>query len=157
MDLTPRTQPDTIADAATAEIDLAQPSDEVWEAVVGSPDSWLGEGSVIEPVVGGTVHVEDVITGTTREGVVRRVDDGRRLDLEWWTAGEPADATAVRIDVIPNRGGTRVIVTETVPRRLGGTATAAAELTWRGDLAWRAAMLGLHCSRIRGGRIAIRA
>lgn len=116
--------------------ELPADADLVWEALT-SPDgveSWLGEGSRLEPREGTDLDVADVETGVRRVGRVDEVDPGRRLGFVWWPDGDDPSA-GHRVDVVltPHGGGTTLTVTETPLSALACLAapTSAEAWTWR--------------------------
>jgi uncharacterized protein YndB with AHSA1/START domain len=123
----------------TTELDA--PPDAVWEVLTdpAGVESWLGDGSTIDPVPGGDLTATDVETGVLKRGRVERSEPGRRLDYTWWPA-DPADdtpASTVSIELVPSGTGTRLTVTE---RPLAPLGTAHASITtWR----WRIAAIEL--------------
>lgn len=123
--------------AARTEIELDHPTDAVWRALV-DPERlvrWMGPGSDIEARPGGRVAVDDPATGTPREGRVTRVDDGRRLDLEWWPEDDPGRWSEVSFVVAARPGGSTLTVIETLPPvgsdRVRALACARAATSWR--------------------------
>jgi uncharacterized protein YndB with AHSA1/START domain len=134
-------------DHASTEIDIARTTDDVWSAIVEDPDLWLGDGSTIEPVSGGAISVNDVVTETERAGVVTSSKPGELLELDWWPVSRPDELTSVSIRLTPCISGTRVLITETIPQRLRTSASAA--FGTGAILEWRGAMICLAASTIR--------
>ncbi len=130
---------DDLSNARTS-TDLAHDPDAVWRAICEDADGWLGRGSSIEAVSGGAVVANDVVTGTQRRGTVTSVDDGRRLELEWWPTDEPDLATTVTITLTPSAAGTHIVITETVPASLSASASLAG--------VWRSAMIATCCAAV---------
>lgn len=128
---------------ATTDVDISRPADDVWSTIVNEPGSWLGPGSSIDPVTGGDVVVNDVVTDVWRRGVVRSARPGEMLEIDWWPSDDPDDTSSVTIELTPSATGTRVTVTETAGR-LRGTAGIAMSA-----VPWRAAMLMFAASSIR--------
>jgi len=120
--------------AATTDVAIERHTDDVWSALVDETGDWLGDGSTIEPAVGGAVRVNDVVSGTTRDGVVRESRTGELLEFDWWPTQSPDDASTVTIELTPIETGTRVIITETATRRLAASASAHANMQWRGAM-----------------------
>jgi uncharacterized protein YndB with AHSA1/START domain len=83
--------------AATREIDVEATPEEVWEALTTEDgrERWLEEAAERE------IHVEVA-------------DEPSRLVWWWWSGDE--EATRVEFLVVAVPGGTRLVVTETVPR-----------------------------------------
>lgn len=78
---------------------------------------WLGDGSSIEPEVGGGGVIDDIETGVRRCVEVTDVEPGRRLSFDWWpepdesAVAEP-DISHVSIDIEPTDTGCTITVTE---------------------------------------------
>ena len=115
---------ETEAPTATTDVEIDAPVDHVWTSLVDDADLWLGVGSQLDDEVGGDVHVNDIVTGTTRGGIVRHIDSGRRLEFDWWPVDAPDDTSTVTIELEPLETGTRVLITE----------TAATATPWRGAM-----------------------
>jgi uncharacterized protein YndB with AHSA1/START domain len=122
---------------ARTDVDLDHPTETVWRALVDSErlGRWMGEGSDIEPWPGGRVAVDDPATGTPREGRVTKVDEGRRLDLEWWPEDDPDHRSDVSFVLAARPGGSTLTVIEVLPppgaHRLRAMACAQAATSWR--------------------------
>ena len=125
-------------DMPLTETELDASPDEVWEVLTDPEgvESWLGEGSTLEPVPGGNLDVADTETGVPKRGRVEHVEHSRRLTFTWWPAddesGEAGDAAStVNIELIPSGAGTRLTVTERPLTSLGTADTSAAAWSWR--------------------------
>lgn len=115
------------------EIELPASTDEVWEALTDPEriEGWFGATVEWELRPGGAVTFtggpHDGAEGSdgrwTRTGRIDEVSPGRLLRFRWWPSGEhrPGDddgnddgVSAVRYDLDPVPGGTRLVVTETL-------------------------------------------
>lgn len=93
------------------EQDLVSPIGQVWAAIV-RPDrraGWMLRGD-LEPVVGGTVDLEDAGGGVT--GTVLAIEEPHTLDLSW--SSHDAVDSLVRFTLRPIDDGCRMVVTHTV-------------------------------------------
>jgi uncharacterized protein YndB with AHSA1/START domain len=130
--------------------DLDASPDAVWEVLtdVTGIEAWLGEGSRLDPVDGGSIDTPDTETGIRRLGRVERAEPGRRLDYVWWPADDPATESTVSIEMIPIGGGTRLVVTE---RRLDPSAahagTVRASTAHASPWRWRVAAIEVQIAR----------
>jgi uncharacterized protein YndB with AHSA1/START domain len=79
------------------EIEIEAPPEDVWESLATDE----GRGRWLEDDLGREIHVEVA-------------DEPSRLVWWWWQGDEPA--TRVEFLVVAAPAGTRVVVTETVPR-----------------------------------------
>ncbi len=148
QDAEPTTETET--DACLSSIDISVDVATVWEALVtdGGLAPWMGEGSSIEPEAGGALRLPDPVGGRTRSGRVDRVDEQSRLEFTWWPDRRPVERTTVTITIAPIDTGTRVTVTESVPRSIAGpsrpllSADPRSQVV-RGAWLWRMAMLGV--------------
>lgn len=112
--------------SVTRSVDLDAVVDDVWEAVT-TPEllsGWLDGDVDIDVRPGGSgVLVEP--DGTVRRMRIDEVDPARRLRLSWWPEDGSSPASTVELDLHPVPGGTRLVVTETIPsRRLAARASA---------------------------------
>lgn len=119
-------------------LDLDASPDRVWRALTtdGGLAPWMGEGATVDPRPGGLVALPDPAGGATRRGRVERVDEGKRLDFDWWPALRPAEQTSVSITVSPTGSGCRVRVNER-PRVAKASTGHRAIGLW----SWRLALL----------------
>jgi|SRR5919201_1284270 uncharacterized protein YndB with AHSA1/START domain len=92
------------------EIELEADPAEVWEAFTnqGLLSEWLAEEVELEPVEGSPARFR---TGREeRQGVVLRVDEGRRIAFTWSREGELPSEVELTVDAVT--GGSRVVVVE---------------------------------------------
>jgi uncharacterized protein YndB with AHSA1/START domain len=135
-----------MADEVTRSVDLDAAVDDVWRAVT-DPDEralWLDDPDAVSRRV--------------------RVDDaapGERLVWTWWRPGEEGDASTVSVVLAPlDSGGTRVIVTESLPApapvqaRAGAGFQARAEIRATAVALWAARLVGLELVLV-GGRVPV--
>jgi uncharacterized protein YndB with AHSA1/START domain len=124
----------------TRSVDLDASPDDVWRAVA-DPDEraqWLDDPDAVSRRV--------------------RVDEaapGERLVWTWWRPGEEDDASTVSVVLSPlDTGGTRVIVTESLPAYapVQARARAQADLRATAVAAWAARLVGLELC-FAGGRV----
>ena len=115
-------------DRATAAItvDLDASPDAVWRALTTGDGLawWMGEGSRIDPRVGGEVDVADVVGGRPRRGQVTEVVPRRLLSFDWWPADRSGPASTVAVRIEATEDGTRVSVTESIA--IGGRSADGA-------------------------------
>jgi uncharacterized protein YndB with AHSA1/START domain len=137
----------------TRSVDLDAGLDDVWRAVTdpGERALWLDDPDAV-----------------ARRMRVDEADPGRRLVWTWWHPGDEGDASTVAVTLAPlDGGGTRLVVTETLPARPtatmstrasagagipgagipgAGTATAGTRLLALGrrDCPWGHRLLGLE-------------
>ena len=79
---------------------------------------WMGGETSLDAKPGGSIRLQPE-TGPTVWGTVEEVVPGRRLQWSWRT--DDGLPTQVEIEIEPESGGSRVIVTETlVPWRVSG-------------------------------------
>ncbi len=74
--------------------------------------SWMGTEATLEPVPGGTYRVF-MRDGVETSGRFEEVDPPRRLVFTWgWTrdAAVPPGSTRVEVTLVPEDGGTRVLL-----------------------------------------------
>jgi uncharacterized protein YndB with AHSA1/START domain len=128
--------------------DLDATPDEVWDALT-DPDgaaSWLGDGTLLEPVEGGRIETPDPESGIPRSGRVDRAVPGRRLAYTWWPTDpeSPVPASTVEIELVPNGASTRLVVVE---RPLTAARGLHADASVRTSWAWRLAAVevGIWC------------
>jgi uncharacterized protein YndB with AHSA1/START domain len=140
-----------MAEDVTRSVDLEASPDDVWRAVA-DPDErarWLDDPDAVSRRV--------------------RVDEaapGERLVWTWWRPGEEGDASTVSVVLSPlDTGGTRVVVTESLPAfapvqvQAQAQAEAHAQMQARADIratavaAWAARLVGLELV-FAGGRVA---
>jgi uncharacterized protein YndB with AHSA1/START domain len=73
---------------------------------------WLAPGH-IEPRVGGAARLDFAESGTVIDSQVSAYEEGARVEYSWSAPGEPE--RPVRWDVTPERTGTRLDLTLTIP------------------------------------------
>jgi uncharacterized protein YndB with AHSA1/START domain len=141
-----------MAEDVTRSVDLEASPDDVWRAVA-DPDErarWLDDPDAVSRRV--------------------RVDEaapGERLVWTWWRPGEEGDASTVSVVLSPlDTGGTRVVVTESLPAfapvqvQAQAQAEAHAQMQARADIratavaAWAARLVGLELV-FAGGRVPV--
>jgi uncharacterized protein YndB with AHSA1/START domain len=133
-----------MADEVTRSVDLDAAVDDVWRAVT-DPDErarWLDDPDAV-----------------SRRVRVDEATPGEQLVWTWWQPGEEDDASTVSVVLSPlATGGTRVIVTESLPafapvqarasaRARGGARATAISL-------WAARLVGLELVLV-GGRVPV--
>ncbi len=135
------TQPEAVArpaDQVTRVVEVDADADAVWRAVTDPAERslWLDDPDARARTV--------------------RVDEsapGHRLVWTWWQPGQEGDASTVSVVLTPGSGGgTRVVVTETVPAvsPLGGTLRgASAQLAPTSTGVARRSPSWVHCARDR--------
>jgi uncharacterized protein YndB with AHSA1/START domain len=127
---------DTEPDDAIHEISIQAAPGEVWEALVDPIvlSVWFGAHGELEPREGAPVRFR-FPDGSERRGLVEDVEPGRRLTWRWRElrgAGlglVVGPSSTVVIDVVPEGGGTRVRVRESVRSEAAG-AHAASGSAW---------------------------
>jgi uncharacterized protein YndB with AHSA1/START domain len=120
------------ADSTLEEIEreatLETDPDRAWEAI-SDPDvlsDWLAEEVELEPVEGSPARF--VVDGTERHGVVREVEEGRRISFTWRAPEEPATLVELELEPLGDDGPVRLTVTETAPA--GVPVALASEAAW---------------------------
>jgi uncharacterized protein YndB with AHSA1/START domain len=122
----------------TRSVDLDADLDQVWRAVADPEERsrWLDDPDAVDR----QVRVDEVAGVGDTAG-------GRRLVWTWWHPGGEDDASTVSVVVAPRvGGGTRVVVTETLPAPTPVRARAGAGVAragWVGGL-WDHRFLGLE-------------
>ncbi|MDB4951243.1 MAG: Activator of Hsp90 ATPase 1 family protein [Gemmatimonadetes bacterium] len=119
---------DRTAGATTLRFDrrLPHPSADVWAALAESGEraKWLAPGE-IELRDGGRVLLAFADGGTVIDSTVTAVDPGRLLEFGWTSAKE--DGGPVRWELSDaDGGGTRLVLTCTLPPETNAAKTAAA-------------------------------
>ena len=114
----------------TRSVHLDAPADVVWDAIGDARglERWLAGEIDLDPQPGeaGTLVELD---GTRRRIVVTDRHEGERLGFVWWHEDDPAEASAVLIEVGANEEGTTVTVTETAdPVAVASIASARSAL-----------------------------
>lgn len=137
---TPGGAADHRADQVTRVVDVDAEADDVWRAVVDPAERslWLDDPEA-------------------RARQVRVVESapGHRLVWTWWQPGHEGDASTVSVVLTPgDGGGTRVVVTETLPAAspLGGTLhgeSVQLDPASRAGAAARRSPSWVHCARDR--------
>jgi uncharacterized protein YndB with AHSA1/START domain len=127
----------------TRSVDLEAPAEDVWRALT-DPDllrDWLAADVDLDvrPGGGGTIAEPD---GLVRRALVDEVVPARRLSMHWWPEDGSGPATAVRLDLEPIDGGTRLVVTETLLAPVPGRAAPVASAM---DARWGVRFLLLGC------------
>ena len=139
-----------MADEVTRSVDLDAAVDDVWRAVT-DPDEralWLDDPDAV-----------------SRRMRVDEAAPGERLVWTWWRPGEEGDASTVSVVLSPlDSGGTRVVVTESLPAyapvQVQAKAQAHAQMQARADIraaavaAWAARLVGLELV-FAGGRVPV--
>jgi uncharacterized protein YndB with AHSA1/START domain len=129
----------------TRSVDLDADLDEVWRAVSdpGERARWLDDPDAAARRL--RVDEVDDVAEVADGGAGR--DGTRRLVWTWWHPGDEGDASTVSVVVAPRvGGGTRVVVTETLPAVSPVRARAGSGLSrtaWVGGL-WDHRFLGLE-------------
>lgn len=133
---------------ATSSIDLAVDIERAWQALVtdGGLEPWMGGGASIDAVVDGELRLPDPVGGRPRRGRVERLEHRQRLDFTWWPEDRPIERSLVSIVLEPIDSGTRLTVTETVPRSISRSARASSVAPAIGAWSWRLAQLVLACN-----------
>lgn len=96
--------------------DLESSPGEVWRTLTEPEpfERWMGPGSTIEPVPGGSVVVSDPESGDPKVGQITEVRPREYISWIWRPiGGEPDQTTSVKIKLVPIPDGTRVTVIET--------------------------------------------
>ena len=118
----------------TRSVDLEAGVDEVWQAVAdpGERARWLDDPDAAAR----RVRIDDV----TDPGA----GGARRLVWTWWRPGDEGDASTVAVVVAPRAGGgTRVVVTESLPAATPVRARAGGGRP-RAHAGWDRRLLGLE-------------
>lgn len=121
--------------------------DSAWEAISDPDllDDWLAEEVEMEPVEGSPARF--VVDGTERHGVVREVEEGRRISFTWREPEEPATLVELTLTPLGDQGPVHLTVTETAPE--GVPMALAAGAAWDGRL--KRFVAGLRAGeRVRG-------
>jgi uncharacterized protein YndB with AHSA1/START domain len=121
-------EPDQTLEEVEREATLETDPDRAWEAI-SDPDvlsDWLAEEVELEPVEGSPARF--VVDGTERHGVVREVEEGRRISFTWRAPEEPATLVELELEPLGVDGPVRLTVTETAPA--GMPVSLAAEAAW---------------------------
>src|SRR5262245_13891338 len=139
-----------MAEAVTRSVDLDASPDDVWQAVADPDDRalWLDDPDAV-----------------SRRVRVDEATPGERLVWTWWQPGDEDDASTVSVVLSPlDTGGTRVIVTESLPAlapvhagtqaRAGAGASAKAEARVTAVSLWAARLVGLELVLV-GGRVPV--
>lgn len=133
-----------MSEEVTRSVDLDAAVDDVWRAVT-DPDeraAWLDDPDAV-----------------SRRVRVDEATPGERLVWTWWQPGDEDDASTVSVVLSPlDTGGTRVIVTESLPAlapvqastRAGAGASARATAV----SLWAARLVGLELVLV-GGRVPV--
>jgi uncharacterized protein YndB with AHSA1/START domain len=131
-----------MADEVTRSVDLDAAVDDVWRAVT-DPDEralWLDDPDAV-----------------SRRVRVDQATPGERLVWTWWQPGDEDDASTVSVVLSPlATGGTRVIVTESLPAFAPVQASASAGAGARATAIslWAARLVGLELVLV-GGRVPV--
>jgi uncharacterized protein YndB with AHSA1/START domain len=99
------------------EVELTAEPEEVWEALT-SPErleEWFANDVELDAIAGGD-GVFRWDSGEVRHATVTEVVEGERFAFRWWDEEAPGEPTLVTIAVEPLDIGSRVVVTETLPR-----------------------------------------
>jgi uncharacterized protein YndB with AHSA1/START domain len=139
-----------MAEDVTRSVDLDASPDDVWRAVAdpGERAQWLDDPDAV-----------------SRRMRVDEAAPGERLVWTWWRPGEEGDASTVSVVLSPlDSGGTRVVVTESLPAyapvQVQAKAQAHAQIQARADMraaavaAWAARLVGLELV-FAGGRVPV--
>jgi uncharacterized protein YndB with AHSA1/START domain len=119
---------DTTLEEIEREATLETDPDRAWEAI-SDPDvlsDWLAEEVELELVEGSPARF--VVDGVERHGVVREVEEGRRISFTWRAPEEPATLVELELTPLGDDGPVRLTVTETAPA--GMPVSLAAEAAW---------------------------
>ena len=129
-----------MADEVTRSVDLDAAVDDVWRAVT-DPDEralWLDDPDAV-----------------SRRVRVDEATPGERLVWTWWQPGDEDDASTVSVVLSPlATGGTRVIVTESLPAFAPVQASASAGARATAISLWAARLVGLELVLV-GGRVPV--
>ena len=129
-----------MADEVTRSVDLDAAVDDVWRAVT-DPDEralWLDDPDAV-----------------SRRVRVDQATPGERLVWTWWQPGDEDDASTVSVVLSPlATGGTRVIVTESLPAFAPVQASAGAGARATAISLWAARLVGLELVLV-GGRVPV--
>jgi uncharacterized protein YndB with AHSA1/START domain len=135
-----------MAEDVTRSVDLDASPDDVWRAVAdpGERAQWLDDPDAV-----------------SRRMRVDEAAPGERLVWTWWRPGEEGDASTVSVVLAPlDSGGTRVVVTESLPAYAPVQVQAKAQAQARADIratavaAWAARLVGLELV-FAGGRVPV--
>jgi uncharacterized protein YndB with AHSA1/START domain len=138
-----------MAEDVTRSVDLDASPDDVWRAVAdpGERAQWLDDPDAV-----------------SRRLRVDEAAPGERLVWTWWRPGEEGDASTVSVVLSPlDSGGTRVVVTESLPAYAPVQVQANeahAQMQARADTraaavaAWAARLVGLELV-FAGGRVPV--
>lgn len=135
-----------MAEDVTRSVDLDASPDDVWRAVAdpGERAQWLDDPDAV-----------------SRRLRVDEAAPGERLVWTWWRPGEEGDASTVSVVLSPlDSGGTRVVVTESLPAYAPVQVQAKAQAQARADIratavaAWAARLVGLELV-FAGGRVPV--
>ncbi len=105
--------------AVTRELMIDASPETVWEFLVDPKKvtRWKGQSVSLDPVEGGEYRV-DVIPGHTARGQFVELDPPSRLVYTWgWEQGDgepaavPPGSSTVEIELVPENGGTRLVLT----------------------------------------------
>jgi uncharacterized protein YndB with AHSA1/START domain len=111
------------------EIELPASTTEVWEQVADGEHlgDWLDAEIELELRPGGSATFR-FAEGELRRGLVRDVDEGRRLAFTWWplTGEDVGRATTVTITIEPAGAGSRLRLIESAPASSRALAGAVA-------------------------------
>jgi uncharacterized protein YndB with AHSA1/START domain len=129
-----------MAEDVTRSVDLEASPDDVWRAVA-DPDErarWLDDPDAV-----------------SRQVRVDEAAPGERLVWTWWRPGEEGDASTVSVVLSPlDTGGTRVVVTESLPALAPVQARAGADARATAVSLWAARLVGLELVLV-GGRVPV--
>ena len=133
-----------IPDRIERTIDLAQPPQQVWEALTSAEGlgGWFGDRATVDLRPGGLAHVEWDGEGSKATLTISVVEPPARFAWSWGIMGLPATdprRTYVEFTLVPRGGGTRLTVTESgfaqLPEDLLDTAYRGNVEGWRKELA----------------------
>jgi len=133
-----------MSEEVTRSVDLDAAVDDVWRAVT-DPDEralWLDDPDAV-----------------SRRVRVDEATPGERLVWTWWQPGDEDDASTVSVVLSPlDTGGTRVIVTESLPAlapvHARAHASARADSRATAVSLWAARLVGLELVLV-GGRVPV--
>ncbi len=115
-------------------IELPEQPERVWELFADPVlvERWLGAGSIVELVPGGSVVTPDIASGQPKIGRVDTIDVARRLEFTWSDTGAagPSPERRVTFELEPTETGTRLTVTE-ASMNTALSATTADAWSWR--------------------------
>jgi uncharacterized protein YndB with AHSA1/START domain len=125
-----------MSEEVTRSVDLDAAVDDVWRAVT-DPDEralWLDDPDAV-----------------CRRVRVDEATPGERLVWTWWQPGDEDDASTVSVVLSPlDTGGTRVIVTESLPAFAPVHARAQARVRATAISLWAARLVGLELALVAG-------